>query len=60
MHSTDSFNEHTREHIEQRIKYFQIILNSDFLLVSSQNWNCSKSCKLATFELPIGNFDQNL
>ena len=25
------------EYMEQRIKYFQIILNSDFLLLSSQN-----------------------
>ena len=41
---------------EHRIKYFQIILNSNFSLLSCQNWNYSKSCQLATFELPIGNF----
>ena len=45
---------------KQHIKYFQIILNNDFLLLSCQNLNCSKSCQLATFGLPIGNFDQNL
>ena len=47
-------------HEEQRIKYFQIILNSNFLLLACLNWKCSKSCQLATSELPIGNFDQNL
>ena len=41
---------------EHRIKYFQIILNNNFSLLSCQNWNYSKSCQLATFESPIGNF----
>ena len=38
---------------EQRIKYFQIILNSNFLLLSSQNWNCSKSWQLATLSCQL-------
>ena len=36
--------------------YFLIILNNNFSLLSSQNWNCSKCCQLSTFELPLAIF----